>query len=319
MKSVYAFAASLGLIGTLAAAERPNWDVGIRDVYLAGLGQADVWSAARTIGVTRLEVLVDKRLTCPGLFEASGKPYRLDTPDSRRTLGKALADHGMSICALCADVRGKEGPQDGSVQWLTQVAEAASDLKVAVIMVPLCYGAKSDEDFIQQSIDFLRALAPLARKTGVRFAIENLGTYVNRREIVLPILKAVPADQVGLANDICNMYWFGYPISVLYELARDVAPSVRYVHVKSIKYPPDKRDTQRKPGWEYGRFAEPVRTGDIDFRRIIGIYAAAGFRGDLTIEDDSLGKFDAEGKTKVLLDDVKLLREIIQGIETGKP
>jgi sugar phosphate isomerase/epimerase len=314
-----AFPAALLVLGIAVlkadAADAGSWGVGIRDVYLPGLREPSVWAAAKAIGVRRLEVVVDKALTCPGLFEDGAKPYRIDTPENRRILMKALADHEMAISCFCAGIGGGgDGPARDSVQWITQVAEAASDMKVPIVMIPLGYGAKSDDQFVQQSIELLRLLAPVAKRTGVQLAIENLGKYLNRREVVLPILKAVPTGQIGLANDIANMYWFGHPVDMLYDLAKDVAPYVKYVHVKSIKYPADKRDVQRPPGWEYGRYAEPVRTGDIDFKRIIGIYAAGGFKGDLTIEDDSLGKFDADGKRKVLIDDVKLLREIIEGL-----
>ena len=41
------------------------------------------------------------------------------------------------------------------------------------------------------------------------------------------------------------------------------------------------------------------------------MYAEAGFRGVVTIEDDSLRKHDAEGQKEVLIDDVNFLREII--------
>lgn len=303
----------IGVSALTAAAETARWDVGIRDVYLGGMNQPTVWEAAKTIGVRRLEVVVDKQLGCPGLFEGSVKPHRIDTPEDRETLTKVLADHNMSISCFCADVRGgAEGPDKEAVPWLTRVAEVACGMKVPIIMVPLCYGAKSDEQFIQQSVELLRALAPVAKRTGVTFAIENLGKYLNRREILMPILKTVGNDQIGLAHDVCNMYWFGHPVDMLYDLAKDVAPYVRYVHVKNIKYPPEKKNVQRTPGWEYGKHAEPVRTGDIDFQRILGIYANAGFKGDLTIEDDSLGKFDAVGKKNALIDDVKLLREIIE-------
>ncbi|MBN1344887.1 MAG: sugar phosphate isomerase/epimerase [Phycisphaerae bacterium] len=304
-----------GLAGlaSLASAAEPmypklKWDVGIRDVYLGGLKKPDVWTAAKAIGVRRLECVVDKELSCPGLFEGGEQPYRIDTPESRSKLMKALKDHDMSISCLCAVI---SAPDADHVKWITRVVEACSEMKVPVVMMPLGYGGKSDEAYIAESVGFLNDLVAVAKRTGVQLTIENLGRYLNREEIVVPIMKGVPTDQVGLANDICNMYWYGHPIDKLYDLAKAVAPYVRYVHVKNIKYPEDKKNVQRKPGWEYGKYAEPVRTGDIDFARILRIYSDAGFKGDVTIEDDSKGKFDAKGQERVFSEDVKLLREII--------
>ncbi len=289
-----------------------GWDVGIRECYLRGIGASDVWSAAKAIGVTRLELVVDGKLACPEMFEGGKKPYGIETAEDRKALLKACQEHGVSIAAFCAVVGGgKKGPDSLAVQWLTRIAEAAGEMKVPVIMVPLGYSAENDEEYISHSVKLLKSLAPVAEKNGVYFALENLGMYLNRPEVVVPILKGVDSQWVGIANDICNMYWFGHPVNKLYELAKAVAPYVKYVHVKSIKYPDDKKRIQRKPGWEYGKYAEPVRTGDIDFKRILRIYAEAGFKGDVTIEDDSLGKFDAEGKKKVLVDDVKLLRDLV--------
>ena len=47
-------------------------------------------------------------------------------------------------------------------------------------------------------------------------------------------VEAVPDDEVGLALDITNMYWFGYPPAKIYELAQTFSPHVRYAHAKNI-------------------------------------------------------------------------------------
>src|SRR5262249_32750165 len=147
---------------------------------------------------------------------------------------------------------------------------------------------------------------------GVQIVIENLGRYWNRPEILEPVLRESTPERVGLLLDITNMYWYGFPLDRIYELTRQFAPFVRYMHIKNIRYPADQRNKQRPPGWEYGKYAEPVRTGDIDFARILDIVAKTGYVGDLTIEDDSLPHFDANGKKKVLADDVDYLRDLIK-------
>ena len=123
----------------------------------------------------------------------------------------------------------------------------------------------------------------------------------------------MPTEQVGLSHDVTNMYWYGHPLDEIYEMTEVKAPFVRYhCHAKNNKFPADKKNVLRTPpGWGYREYATSVREGDIDFRRILDIYAKAGFRGVITIEDDSLRKHDAEGQKKVLIDDVKFLREII--------
>jgi sugar phosphate isomerase/epimerase len=315
MLKYIAFACLFAVASSLALSAEPlrKWDVGCRDGgYLRGMGLSDIWAAMDTIGISRVEVRVADDLSCPGLFENGETPYRIDTAEARQQLRKKLAEKKKSIAAVCCVAGLEKGKSDDdSVAWIEKVAQAAVDLDRPVIMVPIGAGGFSDEEFVKRATSFVKQLVPIAERYDVQITLENLGHYWNRKEILEPVLKAVASDRVGLALDITNMYWFGHPLSELYDLAETFAPYVRYVHVKNVNYPEEKREVQRTEGWEYGKYAAPVKEGDVDFRRIIAILNKAGYKGDLTLEDDSLGKFDAAGQKKVLQDDVQLLREII--------
>ena len=93
----------------------------------------------------------------------------------------------------------------------------------------------------------------------------------------------------------------------IYELANHFAPYVRYVHVKNVRYPEDQREVRRPEGWEYIKYAEPVKSGDLDFGKIIAFYYEAGYRGVLTLEDDSLGKYKMPELQEVHKHDVELV------------
>jgi sugar phosphate isomerase/epimerase len=313
------FALTLASAVAMKAGAAEKWDVACRDGgYLQGMGLSDVWSAMEAIGISRVEVRVSEDLSCPGLFENGSAPYRIDTPPARGSLRQKLAEKKKSIAAFCAVVRlEKDKSDDAAVEWIEKIARAAIDLERPVIVVPIVGGGFSDEEFVERATGFVRRLVPVAERYEVQITLENLGHYWNRREILEPVLKAVPSDRVGLALDITNMYWFGHPLSKLYELAATFSPYVRYVHVKNVNYPEERREVQRPEGWQYGKYAAPVKEGDIDFRKIIALLSKAGYRGDLTLEDDSLGKYDAAGQRKVLREDVQLLREIISELRTG--
>jgi len=306
-------------VASPAATAPPKWDVGIRDPYLRGFGAPDVWSAADAIGVSQIEAVVNQKMACPYLFEKNGAPYNIGTPEGRAKLKARLAERNKKICAFCAVPSFRKGGSDQpAVEWIGKVAEAARDLGVPVIMVPVPGGnGLSDEEFIARGKRFLGALVPVAERTGVHIALENLQLYWNRLEVVLPVMRSLPSERVGLACDIVNMYWYGHPLNKIYDMAEAVAPYVRhYCHAKNERCPPDKKNVQRRPGWQYGKYATSIREGDIDFRRILNIYAKAGFRGVVTIEDDSLGHHPTpEGKKKVLIDDVKFLRSVIAELE----
>lgn len=329
MRSAMVGLVCLGL-ASVAVAERPvaqpaspqEWAVTIRDPYLRGLGVDDVWSAAKSVGISRLEVVLDENLACPHLFEKEpgengGPVYRIDTPAAREKLNRKLKQEGMSIGCFALGVR-LSSPEDEAkaLEWVSRAAEAAPGVGCRTLMLPVgITGPKNerieDEEFVARGRSFVRKLDPIAARANVQITLENLGHYWNRPEILAPVLRESKPDRVGLLHDVCNMYWYGHPLDKLYKLAEQFAPYVRSVHVKSIKYPEDKRQVQRMPGWEYGKYAEPLRTGDIDFAKVLAIYAKAGYVGDVCIEDDSLPHFDATGKKKVIADDVALLNDII--------
>ena len=316
----FMFAGSISVLAappTSQPAEGRRWAVTIRDPYLKNTGEDSIWAAARAVGISRVESVLNAQLACPHLFEKDGAPYRIDTPENAKVLRDKLAAEGMSIGCFALVIK-LTAPEDeaAALDWVGRAAVAAPQVGCHMLMLPIAINDPkgervSDEEFVRRGRSFLGKLDAIAARTGIQLTIENLGLYWNRAEILEPVLKASRPERVGLLQDICNMYWFGHPLDKLYALAEQFAPYVRSVHVKSVKYPEDQKNKQRPPGWDYVKYAEPVRTGDIDFARILAIYAKAGYVGDVCIEDDSLGKLDPATKKKVIADDVVVLKEII--------
>ena len=286
--------------------------VGICDSHLTGLEAESTWAAAKEVGITAVQAELRPDLSCPVLFEGKEHPYRIDTPENRQKLLEAAKKGGCEIVAFCTVIPFAKDKDDAeNIAWIEKAAKAVAETKVPVIMMPLSGGELDEQAFTKRAVAFVKAVAPFAKANKIQLTVENLGPYLNKREVLKPIMEAVPNDQVGLANDACNMYWFGHPLSAVHDLAKTFAPHVRYVHAKSIKYPEDRREKQRDKGWEYGKYAETIRAGDLDFDKILGYYFDAGYKGDVVIEDDSLGRLDAAGKKKAIKDDAAVLREII--------
>ena len=96
--------------------------IGIRDGYLKNMGYKDVWSAAKAIGVDRLELEVTPELRCPNLYEADGTTHSIADKTSVERLTKTLKAKKISVCAFTTVI-----PLVGSMtppqahQWVSSV------------------------------------------------------------------------------------------------------------------------------------------------------------------------------------------------------
>ncbi|MGB9620272.1 MAG: sugar phosphate isomerase/epimerase family protein, partial [Armatimonadota bacterium] len=144
--------------------------------------------------------------------------------------------------------------------------------------------------------------------------IENHGTLGNRPEFLDSILAKVNSPRVGVTVDTANFYWFGHPLSKVREIIKHFAPHIKHTHMKNINFPADKREIQREVGWEYDRYASSLREGDIDMKWVVKTLADAGYQGDLCIENEALGRYDAEKQKAILRDDADYLKEILAGL-----
>ena len=133
----------------------------------------------------------------------------------------------------------------------------------------------------------------------------------DRREFIRKLLGDVNSDRLGLTLDTGNFYWFGYPIDEVYELIAEFASSVKHVHVKNLVFAPPESQQRREPGWQWPKSAATVYEGDIDHRRVIDTIRSAGYDGDLTIEDESLGQFPKEECFGVIKRDIEYVRGLI--------
>ena len=320
MRSIRDVPAAVGLVLLLVlnVESRAPLQIGIRDGYLKSMGYKDTWSAAKAIGIRAIEIDLNTDLSCKNLYEADSSGHSIANAAGIQKLKETLKSRKIEVSAFCTviPIAGDMTPEQVQ-HWVAGTAAAAKELKVPIIMMPLIARGIEDREFIERAQQFVKPLERIAEDTGVQLTIENLGHYLNRKEILEPILKSFQVRHVGLALDICNMYWFGHPLPVLYELAEFFAPYVRYVHVKSVKYPEDQREKRRPEGWEYMKYAEPVPTGDLDFSRILKLYYRAGYRGPVTLEDDSLEKYQMPELRQVHIRDRQSLENIVQVLGRG--
>jgi len=308
-------AALLGT-GALAAGLRSDaadsaWNpiLACRDTHLKDIGAADAWAAVKAIGASGVEVDVDIQLNCVNLFHPQ-KKYSLATSEALETLKKDAEQNGVKITAFCMHNQFDRRP-DEEVKWAAAMVNAAKALNVKVIRVDFAPGKIKGDEYLPFAVSMGKRLVDLVKDTDIRYGIENHGNTTNRPEFLDKLFDGVGSKALGLTLDTGNFYWYGHPLNDLYKIFEQYASRVFHTHCKSIRYPEEKRNTQRPMGWEYEKYTCPIYEGDIDFRKIISILKAANYSGDFCVEDESLGKFPKEKKGEILKKEIAFLQSLL--------
>ncbi len=197
------------------------------------------------------------------------------------------------------------------MEWCGKVAKVAQALGVKAIRIDVVPRKLPPDKFLDFAVDTLKKVMAATEPTGVAFAIENHGGTTNNPDFLKPLFERVGSKLLGLTLDTGNFYWFGHPLSKVYEIYEAFAPRVFHTHCKSIGFPEGERERRRPMGWEYGKCNCPIYQGDIDFRRVVRILAAAGYSNDLCVEDESLSRFPAPDRAAVLAKELAYLKELL--------
>lgn len=277
---------------------------------LQTLGYENLWHALRDIGADGVEAAVDDDLNLTGLFHPQDK-YSLATATERDKVLAAANSAGQRITALCMFNKFAVRP-DVEIEVCAKTAEAAQAAGITAIRIDVVPRGKQQDraEFLALAAKTLREIMKRTEATGVRLAIENHGNTTNDPEFLTALFEQVGSDRLGLTLDTANFYWYGHPLSKLYEIYARFAGRAFHSHMKSIAYPPDERERQRPMGWEYAKYAAPIYEGDIDFKRVVALLREAGYQGDLCIENETLRRTEETQRLQVLKREVQLLRKV---------
>ena len=302
------------------ADERQGWHILACNPLLSSLEMESTWAAAKAIGVEGIEINVSPDLICSSLYVGKETPYAMDTMEHAKKVRADAQANGLLTPVICAPIQLDEKSEKAvAPQWAITLIRNASSAGVHLIYFPigtrsLTPSAENDVQFIQRSTALLKDLAETGAKNGITIVFENLGVFWNRPEITQPVLDAFASDQINLCLDPINLYWYGYPRSRVYKLVRHYIPRAKYFHVKNVAHPEDQREATRTPGWQYGENSVPVAEGDLDFKQILTWLHDSGYRGEISIEDDSLGHYPVEKRVEILKQDVQYLEKIRENL-----
>jgi len=300
-----------GKTGAAPGAGTGRWLVSCRDAHLKEAGQSDCWAAAKWLGIDGIELGVDDKLACPGLGPAQTQYSVADAAGVER-LRADLDRHKVAVPAFCMHNRFDERLEQ-ELEWIARLVEVAPALGVRAIRIDVVPRKTPVDAFLDFAVGLGKRLCTIGGNRDVRFAIENHGKVTNDPAFLRRLFAAVGSDRLGLTLDPMNFYWFGHPLDEVYKIYEEFAPRAFHTHCKNLGYPPEKRNERRPIGWEYGQYARPVYEGDIDFRRVATLLRAAGYAGDLCLENETVRRMPEAERPAVLKREIAFLKGIVAG------
>jgi len=285
--------------------------ISVRECHLPPLfGSIKSGLSAMGLDAVELEYFTDR--TVYALDAEGGAKVSIADQSALEAYARKREELGIKVSALLLNNDFGAENLDDEIDWVISAVRATAKLGGNAMRID----AKMIEGTLEERTDhFAECMNRIIDATGdldVAMGIENHGQLGNDPEFLDLVTDKVRSPRLGVTIDTANFYWSGYPVSRVREIIAHLAPKVKHTHVKNINYPADKRDIQREVGWEYETYASPLREGDIDMRWLVKTLKAAGYKGDLCIEDESLGRFDTEKQRAVLIDDANYLKEILK-------
>ncbi|MFH1965570.1 MAG: TIM barrel protein [Acidobacteriota bacterium] len=301
--------------------EYPDPVVLICSPYLALTGEPSIWEAARLAGVNSVELLVDSDLICPDLQKNHSLTSNVRTTASAGQMRREAADNGVNIELFVAPLQVKAGMKS-SPEWaetLLGIACSAGARHVSFPLVTDNFMAPEipDQDYLDSAFNIFSSLIKAAGETGIHVLFENLSVYLNRPEILHRILDKFPGEDLGFCLDPVNLCWYGHPRSEVFRITEALVSRATGLHIKNIRYPPDKVESRREPGWLYDELVVPAEKGDLDFAYLVKQFKASGFTGYYGIEDDSLNLVPEPERIKILCSSVAFVKRILWEIQTS--
>jgi sugar phosphate isomerase/epimerase len=292
----------------LAADKRPAWLATCRDSIARPTGHKDIWSALKAVGAEGVEVDTTPELTLQDMFHPTIK-YTLATDAGIEQLAADTKAAGVELTGFCMHNHFSQH-SDKEADTCIRLAQAAKTLGVSTIRLDVVPENLERPAFLKVAVAALKKVIAGTEATGVRFGVENHGNTTNDPTFLDALFDGVGSDRLGLTLDTGNFYWFGHPLSKVYEFVEKYAPRVFHTHCKNIRYPAGESEKQRAMGWKYAEYGCPIYAGDIDYARVAAILTKAGYSNDFCIENEFLGRLSAAEATKTLAKEIALLKRL---------
>lgn len=286
--------------------------ISVRDCQpLAVFGTIKAGLDAMGINAVELEYFRDRTVFS---LDVSGARVSLADDGAIEDFRRNCSELDVKVSALLLHNNFGTEELDHEVDWVISCIQTADKLGVGAVRIDAIMSTEQDwplEQRIGRFADCMARVLDATSDSDVQMGIENHGVQGNTPEFLDTVLDKVGSPKLGITVDTANFYWAGYPLSKVKEIIEHFAPRTKHTHVKNINFPEDRRDIERPVGWEYMAYASTLRQGDIDMNWLVDTLRSTGYDGDLCIEDESLHRWDLAGQKEALIDDARMLKELI--------
>jgi len=286
----------------------------IRDFTVKWVGYDTVFGGLKALGIPSFELFVSRELKVESYLDmgyTTELGFDVSSKEAREDLKKRLKDEGLNVCAILVENDFSSEDLNKEVDYVVSAIKVASELEVDVVRINAVMRPIPGYDLdkhVKRVVDAVGSCMKTCRDLEVNLAVENHGVIANKREFLRKLFHTVDDEHLGLTLDTGNFYWFGYPLSEVYDIVKEFASRVKHTHVKNAVVEASKRETFRKPG---DVKMAPLYQGDIDLKSIVEILRKAGYDYDLTIEDESLDMFKGSERLEVLKKDIEFIKKLI--------
>jgi sugar phosphate isomerase/epimerase len=177
--------------------------------------------------------------------------------------------------------------------------ELANEWESPLIRVyggPLAEEPRARRTQMEAAAGVLQGAVPLAEQLGVAVAIETHDSF-SASSVVAELLAMVDSKWVGALWDSHHPHRMGERPAEVYE---HIGPRVLHVQVKDAR-----RSAGHKGGWQL----VPLGEGEVPVREIIGLLAAGGYGGYISVEWEKYWHPEIEEPEIALPQHLKMLEE----------
>ncbi len=284
----------------------------VRDGLVTHAGFPTVNAGLKALGVKAVEVGLDRDMSV--MSPASGERIVMAKEAGVNRLRDELAQVGAKGSAFLLPTDFNRGDGEAEIEWHVGALRAAEALGMKAIRIDAHMTGQDRLPLDERVGIFAAAVKEVIKRTAdcpAAMGIENHGMQGNDPNFLRRLFDAVGSERLGLTLDSGNFYWAGHPLDRVYEIMEELAGRAKHTHLKNIRYPAEMRNQQRPLGYEYGKYVAPMYEGDIDHARVFKILAAAGYDGDLCLEDESLGHYQGEERLEVVRKDIEHMAECL--------